>query len=147
MKTSVQMLSLNYYGVVHRVDTEDYMRSLQSEEELDKNDFRYLMYAVRAKSTDEGPGLPEIRRTADAISEFDDDEEVQDQRATQSQRRKVSNVETSVEDPMALPVQLKTVDVNSQLFLTSKRSRVELQGFTPHAAGGFFGRPEQKRLR
>jgi hypothetical protein len=141
------MLSLKYYGVVHRADTEDYMQSLRSEEELDKNDFRHLMYAVRAKSTDEGPSLPEIRRTADAISEFDDDEEVQDQRATQSQRQKVSNVETSIEDPTVLPVQLRTVDVSSQLFLTSKRSRVEQQGFTPHAAGGFFGRPEQKRLR
>jgi hypothetical protein len=137
------MLSLKYYGVVHRADTEDYMRSLRSEEELDKNDFRHLMYVVRAKSTNEGPGLPEIRRTADTILEFDDDEEVQDQKATQPQRRKVSNVE----DPTASPVQLRTVDVNSQLFLTSKRTRVEQQGFTPHAAGGFFGRPEQKRLR
>jgi hypothetical protein len=147
MKTSVQMLSLKYYRVVHRADTKDYMQSLQSKEELDKNDFRHLMYAVRTKSTNEGPGLPEIRRTADAISEFDDDEEVQDQRATQPQRRKVSNVETSVEDPTASPVQLRTVDINSQLFLTSKRTQVEQQEFTPHAAGGFFGQPEQKRLR
>jgi hypothetical protein len=68
------MLSLKYYGVVHRADTEDYMQSLRSEEELDKNDFRHLMYAVRAKSTDDGPSLPEIRRSADAISEFDDEQ-------------------------------------------------------------------------
>jgi hypothetical protein len=83
------------------------------------------MYAVRAKNTDEGLGLPEIRRTADAISEFDDDEEVQEQRAMQPQRPKVSNVETNVEDSTASLVQLRIVDVSSQLFLTSKRTRVE----------------------
>jgi hypothetical protein len=62
------MLSLKYYGIVHRADTDDYMRSLRSAQELDKNDFQYLMYAVRAKTTDEGPALPEIRRNTDAIS-------------------------------------------------------------------------------
>jgi hypothetical protein len=125
MKTFVQMLSLKYHGIVHRVDTDDYMRSLRPAEELDKNNFRHLMYAVRAKNTDEGLGLPEIRRTADAISEFDDDEEVQEQRAMQPQRPKVSNVETNVEDSTASLVQLRIVDVSSQLFLTSKRTRVE----------------------
>jgi hypothetical protein len=52
------MLSLKYYGVVHRDDIDDYMQSLRSAQELDKNNFWYLMYAVKAKSTEEGPVLP-----------------------------------------------------------------------------------------
>jgi hypothetical protein len=141
------MLSLKYYGVVHRADMDDYMRSLRSVQELDKNDFRHLMYAMRAKSIDEGPALPEIRQTIDAISEFNDDEEVQEQRATEPHRRKVSNVETSIADPTALPQQLRTVDVNSQLFLSSKRTRREQLGFTPQASRGVFGQPEKPEKR
>jgi hypothetical protein len=41
---------------------------------------------------------------------------------------------------------LRTVDVSAQLFLSCKRTRGEQLGFTPHATGGVFGRPEQKRL-
>jgi hypothetical protein len=141
------MLSLKYYGVVHRADTDDYMQSLRSAQELDKNDFRHLMYVVRAKATDEGPVLPEICRTTDAISEFDDDEEVQEPRATEPYSRKVPNTETNIVDPTASPQHLRTVDVSSQLFLSSKRACGEQLQFTPHAVGGIFGRPQQKRLR
>jgi hypothetical protein len=77
------MLSLKYYGVVHRADTDDYIRSLRSDQELDKNDFWHSMYAMRAKTIDEGPALPKIRRTTNAVSEFDDDEEVQQPRAVE----------------------------------------------------------------
>jgi hypothetical protein len=98
---------------------------------------------VRAKTTDEGPTLLEIRRTIDAISEFDDDEEVQEPRAAEPHHRKVSNVKTTILDPTALPQHLRIVDVSSQLFLTSKCACGEQLGFTPHVAGGNFGLPEQ----
>jgi hypothetical protein len=104
------------------------------------------MYAVRAKITDEGPALPEIRRLIDAISESDDDEEVQDARAAEPRRRKVSNVDNTVVDPTASPQHLRTVHVSSQLFLTSKRARGEQMELTPHAGWGIFGWPEQNRL-
>ena len=61
------MLSLKYYGVVHRADTNDYMQSLRSSQELDKNDFWYFMYAARTKSTDEAPPAPAIYQPIDAI--------------------------------------------------------------------------------
>jgi hypothetical protein len=61
------------------------------------------MYAMKAKSTDQGPLPPEIRRTIDIISEFDDDEEVQEARATEPNRRKVFDIDTSVADPTASP--------------------------------------------
>jgi hypothetical protein len=41
----LQMLSLKYYGIVYKAETEDYMQSLQSNDQLDKNDFRQHMYA------------------------------------------------------------------------------------------------------
>jgi hypothetical protein len=147
MKTSVQMLSLKYYGVVHRADTDDYTRSLRSSQELDKNDFRHFMYAVKAKSTDEAPPAPAIRRPIDAISKFDDDEEVEDVRASEPHCRQDSDVETSLSDPTESTQMLRTIDVSAQLFLSSKRTRAEQMGLTPHAGQGVFGRPEQKRLR
>jgi hypothetical protein len=69
------MLSLKYYGIVHKADTEDYMQSLRVNNELDKNDFRQHMYAVRVKPTAEPSDLHEFRPSSAAISEFDDDEE------------------------------------------------------------------------
>jgi hypothetical protein len=149
MKTSVQMLSLKYYGVVYRVDTDDSMRSLQSSQELDKNDFQYFMYTVKAKSTDEAPPAPAICRPIDAILELDDDEEVEEARASEPHHWKDSDVDTSLLDPTESPQMLRTVDVSAQLFLSCKRTHVEQLGLTPHTGGGEggFGRPEQKRLR
>jgi hypothetical protein len=102
---------------------------------------------VRAKTTDEGPALPEIHRTTDAISEFDDDEEVQEPRVVEPRRRKVPNAETNIVDPTASPQHLRTMDVNSQVFLSSKHARGEQLRFTPHVVGGIFGQLEQKRLQ
>jgi hypothetical protein len=147
MKTFVQMLSLKYYGVVHRADTDDYTQSLRSLQELDKNNFQHFMYVVRAKSSDEAPPPPEIRYPVDAISEFDDDEEVEEARATEPHRRKVSDVDTNLADPTESPQTLRTIDVSAQLFLSCKRTRGEQLGFIPYAAGGVFGRLEQKHLR
>jgi hypothetical protein len=147
MKTSVQMLSLKYYGVVHRVDTDDYTQSLRSSQELDKNDFRHFMYAMRAKSIDEAPPAPAIHRLIDAISEFDDDEEVEEVRASEPHRGKDSDVETSLSDPTESTQMLRTVNVSAQLFLSCKRTRAEQMGLTPHVGRGVFGQPEQKRLR
>jgi hypothetical protein len=96
------MLSLKYYGIVHRADIDDYMRSLRFADELDKNDFRHLMYAVKVKPTEEALALPEIRRTIDATSEFDDNEEVQEQKVAEQHRRKVCDVEMSLVDPTTI---------------------------------------------
>ena len=59
------MLSLKYYRVVHRVDVDNYMQSLRSAQELNKNDFWHLMCVVRAKNTEEGHALPKIHQTTD----------------------------------------------------------------------------------
>jgi hypothetical protein len=80
------------------------------------------MYTVRAKSTDEAPPTPEIRRPIDTISEFDDDEEVEEARATEPHRRKDSDVNPSLTDPTESPQMLRTVDVSAQLFLSCKRT-------------------------
>ena len=47
------MLSLHYYGIVHKVDMEDYMQSLQEAPELDKNDFWHSAYSMKKKKTEE----------------------------------------------------------------------------------------------
>jgi hypothetical protein len=94
---SLQMLSLKYYGIVHKADTEDYMQSLRVHDELDKNDFRQHMYAVRVKPIAEPS------------------------------------------DPTTFFEELRTVDVSSQLFLSSKRTRGEqLQIIGSLYVGGAF---------
>lgn len=105
------------------------------------------MYVVRAKTTDEGLVLLEIYQKIDTISKFDDDEEVQEPRAAEPHCQKVSNVKTTILDLTSLPQHLRTVDLNSQLFLTSKCTCGEQLGFTPHVARRNFGRLEQNRLR
>jgi hypothetical protein len=64
------------------------------------------MYAVRAKSTDEAPPALEIRQPIDTISEFDDDEEVEEARAAEPYRRNDSDVDTSLSDPIESPQML-----------------------------------------
>jgi uncharacterized protein YjbK len=85
---SLQMLSLKYYGIVHKVEMEDYMQSLQSNYELDKNDFRQHMYAIRVKSTAKPSDLHEFRPSSVAILEFDDDEEILPERRGKHQGRR-----------------------------------------------------------
>ena len=76
MIMSLQMLSLKYYGIVHKVETEDYIQSLRSNDEINKNDFRHHMYVVRMKPTTEPSDVHEFRPSSTGISEFDDDEEI-----------------------------------------------------------------------
>jgi hypothetical protein len=102
---------------------------------------------MRAKSIDEAPPAPAIHRLIDAISEFDDDEEVEEVRASEPHRGKDSDVETSLSDPTESTQMLRTVNVSAQLFLSCKRTRAEQMGLTPHVGRGVFGQPEQKRLR
>jgi hypothetical protein len=52
------MLSLRYYGVVYKADTEDYMQSLREAPELDKNDFRHSAYSVKKKRKTEEVPVP-----------------------------------------------------------------------------------------
>jgi hypothetical protein len=80
MIMSLQMLSLKYYGIVYKADTEDYMQSLRVNDELDKNDFQQYMYTIRVKSTGKPFDLHEFRPSSTAISEFDDDEEIEPER-------------------------------------------------------------------
>ena len=144
---SVQMLSLKYYGVMHRADIDNYMQSLWSLQELDKNNFRHFIYAMRRKSTNEAPPLPEIHCPIDAISQFDDDEEVEEAWATEPHCWKVSDIDTSLVDPTKLPQMLRTIDVSVQLFLSCKYTCGEQLGFTPYAIRRVFGRSKQKYLR
>jgi hypothetical protein len=144
---SLQMLSLKYYGIVHKADTEDYMQSLRVHDELDKNDFRQHMYAVRVKPTTKPSDLHEFRPSSAAISEFNDDEEIVLERRCKQQRERDEDTEMNEADPMAFSEELRTVDVSSQLFLSSKRTRGEqLQIIGGHyVGGGVFARPEQNR--
>ena len=97
---------------MHRAKTDDYIQSLRSSQELDKNDFQHFIHAMRAKSTDKAPPLPKIRYLIDAILEFDDDEEVEEARATKPHSWKVSDVDTNLANPIESPKTLRTVDVS-----------------------------------
>ena len=70
------MLSLKYYDIVHKVETEDYTQSLQSNQEINKNDFRHLIYAITVKPTVEPSDVHEFCPSSAGKSEFDDDEEI-----------------------------------------------------------------------
>ena len=119
------MLSLKYYGIVHKVDTEDYMQSLQLNDELNKNNFRQHMYAVKVKSTGESLDLFEFHPSGAAISKFDDHEEIVPERRGKQQRQKVEDTKMNEADPTASSGELRTVDVCSQFFLSSKRAQGE----------------------
>jgi hypothetical protein len=149
MIMSLQMLSLKYYGIVHKADTEDYMQSLRVHDELDKNDFRQHMYAVRVKPTSEPSDLHEFRPSSAAISEFDDDEEIVPDRKCKQQRGRDEDTEMNKADPTAFTEELRTVDASLQLFLSSKRTRGEQLQITRglYVGGGVFARPEQNSVR
>jgi hypothetical protein len=149
MIMSLQMLSLKYYGIVHKADTEDYMQSLRVHDELDKNDFRQHMYVVRVKPTAEPSDLHEFCPSSAAISEFDDDEEIVPKRSRKQQHGRDEDTEMNEADPTAFSEELRTVDVSLQLFLSSKRTRGEqlqiIGGL--YVGGGVFARPEKNRER
>jgi hypothetical protein len=149
MIMSLQMLSLKYYGIVHKADTENYMQSLQLHDELDKNDFRQHMYAIRVKPTAEPSDLQEFRPSSAAISEFDDDEEIVPDRKRKQQRTRDEDTEMNEADPTAFTKELRTVDASSQLFLSSKWTRGEQLQITGglYVGGGVFARPEQNSVR
>jgi hypothetical protein len=146
---SLQILSLKYYGNVYKVDTKDYMQSLRVNDELNKNDFRQHMYAVKVKPTAEPSDLHECRPSSAAISEFDDDEEIVRERRCKQQCGRDMDTEMNEANPTAFSEELRTVDVSSQLFLSSKRTRGEqlqiIRGL--YVGGGVFSRPEQNRER
>jgi hypothetical protein len=149
MIMSLQMLSLKYYGIVHKADTEDYMQSLRVHDELDKNDFRQHMYAVRVKPIAEPSNLHEFHPSSAAISEFDDDEEIVPDRKRKQQRGRDEDTEMNKANPTAFTEKLRTVDASSQLFLSSKRTREEQLQITEglYVGGGVFARPEQNSVR
>jgi hypothetical protein len=143
------MLSLKYYGIVHKADTEDYMQSLRVHDELDKNDFQQHMYAVRVKPTAEPSDLQEFHPSSAAISEFDDDEEIVPDRKRKQQCGRDEDTEMDEADPTAFTEELRTVDASSQLFLSTKRTRGEQLQITGglYVGGGVFARPEQNSVR
>jgi hypothetical protein len=149
MIMSLQMLSLKYYGIVHKADTEDYMQSLQVHDELNRNDFRQHMYVVRVKPTAEPSDLHEFRPSSAVISEFDDDEEIVPERRRKQQCGRDEDTEMNEANPTAFSKELRTVDVSSQLLLSSKRTRGEQLQITRglYVGGGVFARPEQNRER
>ena len=73
---SLQMLSLKYYSIVHKMEMKDYMQSLQTYQEIDKNDFWHHMYAITVKPTAEPSDLHEFRPSSAGISEFNNEEEI-----------------------------------------------------------------------
>jgi hypothetical protein len=141
------MLSLKYYGIVHKADTEDYMQSLRVHDELDKNDFRQHMYAVRVKPTAEPSDLHEFRPSSTTISEFDDDEEIVPERRRKQQCGRDEDTKMNEADLTAFSKELRTVDVSSQLFLSSKQTRGEQLQITGglYVGRGVFAHPEQNR--
>ena len=120
------MLSLKYYGIVHKLDRIDYVHSLRMYQEIDKNDFRHQLYAVRMKPT-EPSDLQEFRPSGAAISKFDDKEEIVLERKRRQPRRRDEDTKMIEADPSESPEELQTIDVSLQLFLTSKRTQVEEQ--------------------
>ena len=78
--TFLQILSLRYYGIVHKVDTKDYMQSLRDANELDKNDFCHSAYPMKMKKTLEVLVLYQLRQIPDPTSQFDDNNEIQDEK-------------------------------------------------------------------
>jgi hypothetical protein len=83
------------------------------------------MYVVRVKPTTEPSDLHEFRPSSAAISEFDDDEEIVPERRRKQQRGRDEDTEMNEANPTAFSEELRTVDISSQLFLSSKRTRGE----------------------
>jgi hypothetical protein len=108
------------------------------------------MYAVRVKSTGEPSDLHEFRPSSAVISEFDDDEEIVLERRGKQQRRRAEDTNMNVADPTAATEELRTMDVSSQLFLSSKRARGEQLVLTHqgvkglYVGGGHFCSPRAK---
>ena len=122
MIMSLQMLSLKYYGIVHKADMKDYMQSLQVNNEHDINDFRQHMYVVRVKPTVKPSDLNEFHPTSVAISKFNDDEEIISEKKCKQQRGRDEDNKINKVDSTAFFKELKIIDINSQLFLSSKRT-------------------------
>jgi hypothetical protein len=78
----LQMLSLRYYGIVHKADTKDYMQSLLDFKNLDKNDFRHSTYTMKMKKTKKVLVLQQSCRLTNPTSEFDDDDDIQKEEDT-----------------------------------------------------------------
>ena len=136
------MLSLKYYGIVHQVDRRDYTRSLQTYQEIDKNDFRHRTYTV-VKSIAE-PSQP-LRPSTAAISEFDDDEEIIPERNRRQPRQSDDDTEMSDADPSEAGEELQTIDASLELFQSSRRTQGEHLQVTGglYLGEGIFARPEQ----
>jgi len=61
------MLSLKYYGIVHKLERKDYEHSLQTYQEIDKNDFRHHLYAIKVNPRATPWNLQEFRPSAGGI--------------------------------------------------------------------------------
>jgi hypothetical protein len=72
------------------------------------------------KLTAEPSDLHEFRPSSAAILEFDDDEEIVLERKCKQQRGRDEDAEMNEADPTASSEELRTVDISSQLFLSSK---------------------------
>ena len=139
------MLSLKYYSIVHKVETKDYTQSLQTYQEINKDDFRHHMYAITMKPTAEPSNLHEFCPSSIGISKFDDEEEIIPKRKRRQPRRRDDNTNMSEADFNESTKELKTVDISSQLFLSSKQTQGEQLQVTGglYLGRGVFTRPEQ----
>jgi hypothetical protein len=141
------MLSLKYYGIVHQVERTDYQLSLNTYQELDKNDFRHHLYATKVNPAAPPSDLEEFRPSTAGISEFDDEDEIAPTKKRKQSRGREVDTLMMEGNPSDSAAELQTVDVSSQLFLTSKRTQAEQQQVAAgqYLGGGHFARPEQNR--
>jgi hypothetical protein len=130
---------------MHKVDTEDFMQNLRAADELDRNNFHHSTYVIKSKQSVKLPTVLELRQIADATSEFDDNEEIQEEKEDAQYHREHPQADFEMWNPTRLEVELKKVNMSSQVLLSTKRSRGEQLAFTILGGGKFFGRIEQNQ--
>ena len=96
------------------------MQSLRVNNELDKNDFRQHMYAIRIKPIVKPSNLHEFSPSSATILEFDDNEEIVSERKRKQERKRDEDTKMNEADSIAFSEELRIVDVNSQLSLSLK---------------------------
>ena len=78
--------------------------------------------AIKVKPAAEPSDLYEFYHSSVCISEFDDEEEIVPERKRRQIRRRDEDTKMTETNPSESAEELQTIDVSSQLFLSSKRT-------------------------
>lgn len=119
------------------------MQSLHAADKLDKNDFCHSTYAMKMKQTVEHPTVLQSCHIADATFEFDDDKEIQEEQDDARYRKYRPKLDIEMMQFSGLEIELRIVDMNSQIPMFIKCTQGEQMPFKLQASGSIFGGAEQ----